>query len=71
MPVHHGEDLVPSQGPKSSRSVTAGAYGGFLWQHLTMDEAGYEKFGNSRVRAVLAAVGRRCRDLDARAVEHV
>jgi len=36
-----------------------------------MDEAGYEKFGNSRVRAVLAAVGRRCRDLDARAVEHV
>lgn len=60
-------DLTPAIGLWRECS----SYGGFLWKHLTMDEAGYEKFRTPEVRAILAAEGRRCAELDRRAVAHI
>lgn len=47
------------------------AYGGFLWKHLTMNEAGYLKFADPAVRKILADEGRRAMALDRKAVEAV
>ncbi len=46
-------------------------YGGFLWSHLTMDEAGFIKFADPKIRKILADEGRRAMELDRRAVEAV
>lgn len=47
------------------------AYGGFLWKHLTMNEAGYQKFADPGIRRILAEEGRRAMALDRKAVEAV
>jgi hypothetical protein len=47
------------------------AYGGFLWNHLTMDEAGYRKFADPGVRKILAEEGHRAMELDRKAVEAI
>lgn len=47
------------------------AYGGYLWQHVTMDPAGYERFRLPEVRKILAEEGVRSMDKDAEAIEAV
>lgn len=47
------------------------AYGGFLWNHLTMDDAGYRKFADPAIRKILADEGRRSMELDRKAVEAI
>lgn len=46
-------------------------YGGFLWKHLTNDEAGFRKFAEPGVRKILADEGRRSMELDKKAVEAI
>lgn len=43
-------------------------YGGFLWKHLTNDEAGFGKFAEPATRKILADEGRRAMELDKKAV---
>ena len=43
-------------------------YGGFLWKHLTNDEAGFGKFAEPATRKILAGEGRKSMDLDKKAV---
>ncbi len=43
-------------------------YGGFLWKHLTNDEAGFRKFADPAIRKILADEGRRAMALDQAAV---
>ncbi len=47
------------------------AYGGFLWKHVTMDAAGYEKFTDPAIRKILADEGRRSMAKDVEAIEHI
>lgn len=46
-------------------------YGGYLWQHMSMDEKGYQKFADPAIRKILADEGRRSMALDKQAVEAV
>ncbi|NLG25434.1 MAG: GyrI-like domain-containing protein [Clostridiales bacterium] len=46
-------------------------YGGYLWRHLTMDEAGYAKFAQPEIRAALADEGRRAMAEDRAAIEAI
>ena len=47
------------------------AYGGFLWKHLTMDPAGFERFTDPAIRKILADEGRRSMAKDVQAIEHI
>jgi hypothetical protein len=47
------------------------AYGGFLWKHLTMDAAGFEKFRDPKIRKILADEGYRSLQKDIEAVESI
>ena len=47
------------------------AYGGFLWKHLTMDPAGFEKFTDPAIRKILADEGRRSMAKDVEAIGHI
>jgi hypothetical protein len=64
-------EWAPYLGPAIELWGECASYGGFVWKHLTMDEAGYERFRTPEVRAILAAEGRRCAELDRRAVAHI
>lgn len=46
-------------------------YGGFLWKHMSNDEAGLEKFRTPELRQVLADEGYRSMEQDIAAIEHV
>lgn len=46
-------------------------YGGYLWNHLSMDEAGYEKFRDPAIRKILAEEGWRAKAKDVEAVEQI
>lgn len=47
------------------------AYGGFLWKHVTMDPAGYEKFRDPAIRKILADEGWRSFEKDKEGIGHI
>lgn len=46
-------------------------YGGFLWNHMTNDDAGLVKFRTPELRRILAEEGRRSMEKDIEAIEHI
>lgn len=46
-------------------------YGGFLWQHMSNDDSGLEKFRTPELRKVLADEGYRSMEKDIAAIEHI
>lgn len=44
-------------------------YGGYLWNYLTFDEAGFQKFADAGIRKCLAVEGRRVMALEEQAVQ--
>ena len=68
-------EIVPQWSSELNSAIDAwrecASYGGYLWNHLTMDDAGYEKFRTPQIRKILADEGRRCMRKDIEAVGYI